>query len=63
MKFKKFFLTFVVFLSLSKISTANIKNNIIIKVENEIITNYEIKNKILTSLVLANKEINQQKYK
>ena len=60
MKFKKFFLTFVVFLSLSKISTANIKNNIIIKVENEIITNYEIKNKILTSLVLANKEINQQ---
>ena len=60
MKFNKFFLTFVVFLSLSKISTANIKNNIIIKVENEIITNYEIKNKILTSLVLANKEINQQ---
>ena len=60
MKFNKFFLTFVVFLSFSKISTANIKNNIIIKVENEIITNYEIKNKILTSLVLANKEINQQ---
>ena len=60
MKFNKFFLIFVVFLSLSKISTANIKNNIIIKVENEIITNYEIKNKILTSLVLANKEINQQ---
>ena len=60
MKFNKIFLTFVVFLSLSKISSANIKNNIIIKVENEIITNYEIKNKILTSLVLANKEINQQ---
>ena len=60
MKFNKFFLTFVIFFSLSKISTGNIKNNIIIKVENEIITNYEIKNKILTSLVLANKEINQQ---
>lgn len=60
MKIKKFFLAFVIFLSLSKISSANIKNNIIIKVENEIITNYEIKNKILTSLVLANKEINQQ---
>ena len=60
MKFNKFFLTFVVFLSFLKILKENIKNNIIIKVENEIITNYEIKNKILTSLVLANKEINQQ---
>ncbi len=60
MKFNKIFLIFVVFLGLSEISSANIKNNIIIKVENEIITNYEIKNKILTSLVLANKEINQQ---
>ena len=26
----------------------NIKNNIIVKIENEIITDYEIKNKILT---------------
>lgn len=36
-----------------------IKNNIAIKVENQIITNYEIRNKILTSIVLAGKEINQ----
>ena len=32
MKLNKFFLTFVVFLSLSKISTANIKNNRIKKI-------------------------------
>ena len=38
----------------------NIKNEIAIKVENQIITNYEIKNKILTSLVLSKKEINQE---
>jgi len=36
-----------------------IKNNIAIKVENQIITNYEIRNKILTSIVLSGKEINQ----
>mgnify|MGYP000971388226 CR=1 FL=1 len=44
----------------------NINNKIIIKVNNEIITNFELKNKILTILVLSNQEINQQnidKYK
>ena len=34
--------------------------NEIVKVENEIITNYELKNKILTSLILSGQEINQQ---
>ena len=33
--------------------SANIQNKIILKIENEIITNYEIKNKILTTLVLT----------
>ena len=37
-----------------------ITNKIVLKVENEIITNYEVKNKILTSLVLAGDEINQE---
>ena len=37
-----------------------ITNKIILKVENEIITNYEVKNKILTSLVLAGDQINQE---
>ena len=37
-----------------------ITNKIVLKVENEIITNYEVKNKILTSLVLAGNEISQE---
>ena len=37
-----------------------VTNKIILKVENEIITNYEVKNKILTSLVLAGDEITQE---
>ena len=39
---------------------ANIKNNIVLKIENEIVTNYEIKNKIISTLVLSNQEINQK---
>ena len=39
---------------------AKIVNKIVVKVENKIITNYEIKNKILTTLILANEEINQE---
>ncbi|MDA9684807.1 peptidylprolyl isomerase [Candidatus Pelagibacter bacterium] len=42
------------------IPTNAITNKIILKVENEIITNYEVKNKILTSLVLAGDEITQE---
>mgnify|MGYP000645429465 FL=1 len=37
-----------------------ITNKILLKVENEIITSYEVKNKILTSLVLAGNEISQE---
>lgn len=36
------------------------KNNIVLKVENEIVTSFEIKNKILGSLLLSNQEINQK---
>ncbi len=45
---------------------AKLENNIVLKVENEIITKYEIKNKILSSLILSGQEINQKninKYK
>ena len=38
---------------------SSIENKIVLKVENQIITNFEIKNKILTLLVLAGEEINQ----
>ena len=44
---------------ISKFLSAKIENKIIIKVENEIITNYEIKNKILVTLFLAGEKINQ----
>ncbi len=40
--------------------SAKIENNIVLKVENEIITKYEIKNKILSSLLLSGQEINQE---
>ena len=43
-----------------KISLAEIKNNIVVKVENEIITQYEIKNKIIRSLILSGKDISQK---
>ncbi len=49
-----------IFLISFEFSFANIKNNIVLKVENEIVTNYEIKNKILSSLILSNQLINQE---
>ena len=61
------FLSFIVIIFLSnKTLLAKLENNIVLKVENEIITKYEIKNKILSSLILSGKEINQEnidKYK
>ena len=36
-----------------------LKNEIIVKIDNSIITAYEIKNKIKTSLILSNQDINQ----
>ena len=38
----------------------SLENQIIVKVENKIITNFELKNKILSSLILRNLEINQK---
>ena len=38
---------------------ASIDNKIIVKVGEEIITSYELKNKILTTLFLSGQEINQ----
>ena len=50
----------LVFLFLNKSVNAKFKNDIIVKIENEIITNFEIKNKILSTLILSNQEINQK---
>ena len=36
-----------------------LKNKIIVKIDNNIITDYELKNKLKTSLILSNQELNQ----
>lgn len=56
---KKILFIFILFF-ISSASSAKIENNIILKVENEIITNYDIKNKILRTLILSGQEINQK---
>ena len=39
------------------------ENKIIVKINDKIISSYEIKNKINTELILRNLEINQEKYR
>ncbi len=56
----KFLIIYFIFLIFHSTSNAKIENKIILKVENEIITNFEIKNKILVTLMLSDKEINQK---
>ena len=57
-KYFFFFLKLIV-LSLFFIPLNALKNEIIVKIDNSIITTYEIKNKIKTSLILSNQVINQ----
>ncbi len=60
MKIKISFVIFILSLFiLSNKSYSNI-NKIIVKIDNEIITSYEIKNKILSTLIISKKEINQK---
>ena len=58
-KILNFFLI-LLFLNICNNAWTSISNKIVVKVENEIITNYDIKNKILSSLILAGDEINQE---
>ena len=58
--FKIFFIIFFLNIFNLSISFSLIKNNIIAKVGNEIITLIELENKINTTLVLTNQEINQK---
>ncbi len=58
--FKIYIITFFFFLLNFSISLSSIKNNIIAKVGNEIITLIELENKINTTLILTNQEINQE---
>ena len=61
MKKKKFYIFFLI-ISLFFQFNLYAKNslNIIAKIDNEIITNYDVKNKIITTLFLSKKEINQK---
>lgn len=49
----------LIFFFFSSVSYANFENSIVVKVDDQIITNFAIKNKILSNLILSNKEINQ----
>ena len=51
---------FLIFYFVSNIAYANYETSIVVKVDNEIITNFEIKNKILSNLLLSGKKINQK---
>jgi hypothetical protein len=55
----KKYLICLAFLIFSNSLFAQINNKIIIKVENQIVTEFEIRNKILSSLIISNEEINQ----
>ena len=55
--FSFFFVILVLFLISQP--TIAVNNNIELKVGNKIVTSYEIKNKILISLIISNQEINQ----
>ena len=59
--FKKYFFFFLNFTVLCLFFTPlnALKNEIIVKIDNSVITAYEIKNKIKTSLILSNQDINQ----
>ena len=59
--FRKYFFFFLKLTVLSLFFTPlnALKNEIIVKIDNSIITAYEIKNKIKTSLILSNQDINQ----
>lgn len=56
-KIYKYILILILYLNFSNLKCLDSK--IIVKVNNEIVTNYELKNKILTTLILASEKINQ----
>ena len=61
MKLKISSLVFFLYLiSYNYIANAIETNKIVVKIDNELITKFDIKNKIITTLVLAEKEVNQE---
>ena len=56
---KKFIIVFFLFLFNFSSSEA-LQNKILVKIENEVISTYELKNKINTLIILSNKKVNQK---
>lgn len=52
------YIIFLIFY-LNFLSAISYENKIIVKIDNKVVTSYELKNKILTTLILSNEEINQ----
>ena len=59
---KKFFFiySFILFFTLSNNLESNIQNSIIVKVDRKIVTAFEVKNKILSTLIISGTEISQK---
>ena len=55
----KFFCFFLLFISNNFFANAS-TNKIIAKIDNDIVTSYELKNKIRTAIFLANQSLNQE---
>ena len=60
MMIKYFKITILIILIFKFSNLLSYESKIIVKVDNQVITNYDLKNKILTTLVLTNEEINQE---
>ncbi len=63
MEIKEYFLKFLIVLFLLNFETssfASTKNKIIVRIENQIISSYELKNKIKTILFLSNQNLSQE---
>lgn len=60
MMIKYFKITILIILIFKFSDLLSYESKIIVKVDNQVITNYDLKNKILTTLVLTNEEINQE---
>ena len=57
---KIYFFFLIFFLTSNQTTIASIESSIVVKVDSQIITNIEIKDKILRTLILTNQEINQK---
>ena len=51
---------FFYFFNFHQLVFASLENSIVVKIDNQIITNFDIKNKILRTLILSSKELNQK---